>query len=159
VGGASGIQPSTLARTSLSHLVECELHCQKLGLRVRAQIRDFRHIQPRSLPLANTGSFTGLALNTESPRGQHLVPAGTHAEKSAMWSKKITLTGAILTMLLFAGSAVPAVAQTATDQTTARDMNDGDGFDDWGLLGLLGLAGLLGRGRKDRTVVTDTRRV
>jgi MYXO-CTERM domain-containing protein len=73
-----------------------------------------------------------------------------------MWSKKITLTGAILTMLLFAGSAVPAVAQTATDQTTTRDMDGG--FDDWGLLGLLGLAGLLGRGRKDRTV-TDTRRV
>jgi MYXO-CTERM domain-containing protein len=75
-----------------------------------------------------------------------------------MWSKKITLTGAILTMLLFAGSAVPAMAQTATDQTTTRDMGDDDGFDDWGLLGLLGLAGLLGR-RKDRTVVTDTRRV
>jgi MYXO-CTERM domain-containing protein len=76
-----------------------------------------------------------------------------------MRSKKITLAGAILSMLLFAGSAVPAVAQTATDQTTSRDMDDHDGFDDWGLLGLLGLAGLLGRGRKDRTVVTDTRRV
>jgi MYXO-CTERM domain-containing protein len=75
-----------------------------------------------------------------------------------MWSKKITLTGAILAMLVFAGSAMPAVAQTATDQTTTRDMNDDGGFDDWGLLGLLGLAGLLGRGRKDRTV-TDTRRV
>ena len=74
-----------------------------------------------------------------------------------MWSKKITLTGAILTMLLFAGAAVPAVAQTPTDQTTTRDMDDDDGFDDWGLLGLLGLAGLLGR--KGRTVVTDTRRV
>jgi MYXO-CTERM domain-containing protein len=74
-----------------------------------------------------------------------------------MWSKKITLTGAILAVLLFAGSAVPAVGQTATDQTTTRDMDNG-GFDDWGLLGLLGLAGLLGRGRKDRTV-TDTRRV
>jgi MYXO-CTERM domain-containing protein len=75
-----------------------------------------------------------------------------------MWSKKITLTGAILTMLVFAGSAVPALAQTATDQTTTRDMDDDGGFDDWGLLGLLGLAGLMGRGRKDRTV-TDTRRV
>jgi MYXO-CTERM domain-containing protein len=75
-----------------------------------------------------------------------------------MWSKKITLAGAILSMVLFAGSAAPAMAQTATDQTTSRDMDDHDGFDDWGLLGLLGLAGLLGRGRKDRTV-TDTRRV
>jgi hypothetical protein len=74
-----------------------------------------------------------------------------------MWSKKITLTGALLTMLLFGGSAVPALAQTATDQTTTRDMDD-DGFDDWGLLGLLGLAGLLGRKKNDR-VVTDTRRV
>ena len=76
-----------------------------------------------------------------------------------MWSKKITLTGATLTMLMFAGSAVPALAQTATDQTTTRDMDDDDGFDNWGLLGLLGLAGLLGRSRKERTVVTDTRRV
>ena len=75
-----------------------------------------------------------------------------------MWSKKITLTGALLTMLLFAGTAAPTEAQTATDQTTSRDMDDDDGFDDWGLLGLLGLAGLLGRNRKDRTV-TDTRRV
>jgi MYXO-CTERM domain-containing protein len=73
-----------------------------------------------------------------------------------MWSKKFTLAGAILAMLLFAGSAMPAVAQT-TDQTTTRDMDDG-GFDDWGLLGLLGLAGLLGRKKNDR-VVTDTRRV
>ena len=75
-----------------------------------------------------------------------------------MLSKKITLTGAVLTMLLLGGSAVPAMAQTATDQTTTRDMDDDGGFDDWGLLGLLGLAGLMGRGRKDRTV-TDTRRV
>ena len=75
-----------------------------------------------------------------------------------MWSKKIRLTGATLTMLLFAGSAMPALAQTATDQTTTRNMDDDNGFDDWGLLGLLGLAGLLGRGRKDRTV-TETRRV
>lgn len=74
-----------------------------------------------------------------------------------MWSKKITRTGAIVTMLLFAGSAVPALAQTATDQTTTRDTDDG-GFDEWGLLGLLGLAGLLGRKKNDRTV-TDTRRV
>jgi MYXO-CTERM domain-containing protein len=75
-----------------------------------------------------------------------------------MPSNKITLTGAVLTMLLLGGSAVPAMAQTATDQTTTRDMDDDGGFDDWGLLGLLGLAGLMGRGRKDRTV-TDTRRV
>ena len=73
-----------------------------------------------------------------------------------MWSKIITRTGALVTMLLFAGTVVPAAAQTATDQTTTRDMDDG-GFDEWGLLGLLGLAGLLGR-KKDRTV-NDTRRV
>jgi hypothetical protein len=76
--------------------------------------------------------------------------------RDAMWSKKITRTGALVTMLLFAG-VVPAAAQTATDQTTTRDMDDG-GFDEWGLLGLLGLAGLLGRKKNDRTV-TDTRRV
>ena len=64
--------------------------------------------------------------------------------------------GALLAVLLFAGSAVPALAQT-TDTPATRDMDDNDGFDDWGLLGLLGLAGLLGR-KKDR-VVTDTRRV
>ena len=74
-----------------------------------------------------------------------------------MWSRKINLTGAILSMLMFAGSAVPTLAQAGTTQTTTRDVDDDDGFD-WGLLGLLGLAGLLGRGRKDRTV-TDTRRV
>jgi hypothetical protein len=75
-----------------------------------------------------------------------------------MWSKKINLAGVILTILMFAGSAVPSLAEAATAQATTRDMNDDDGFDDWGLLGLLGLAGLMGRGRKDRTV-TDTRRV
>jgi MYXO-CTERM domain-containing protein len=74
-----------------------------------------------------------------------------------MLSNKIIRTSAILGMVLFAGTAVPMSAQT-NDQPATRDMDDHDGFDDWGLLGLLGLAGLLGRGRKDR-VVTDTRRV
>jgi MYXO-CTERM domain-containing protein len=50
----------------------------------------------------------------------------------------------------------PGISQTTTDQTMARD--DDDGFDDWGLLGLLGLAGLMGRKRRDRDVV-ETRRV
>ena len=74
-----------------------------------------------------------------------------------MWSNKISLTCAMLTMLMFAGFGVPSLAEAATAQATTRDVDDDDGFDDWGLLGLLGLAGLLGRGRKDRTV-TDTRR-
>jgi MYXO-CTERM domain-containing protein len=55
-----------------------------------------------------------------------------------------------------AGSVTTALAQTAGEQTTANQTDDG-GFDDWGLLGLLGLAGLLGR-KRDRDVV-DTRRV
>lgn len=75
-----------------------------------------------------------------------------------MRSKKITLTGAILSMLLLAGFSVPASANTGAVQTTSRDMDDDRGFDNWGLLGLLGLAGLMGRKNKDRTV-TDTRRV
>lgn len=69
---------------------------------------------------------------------------------------KVVRRGALLAVLLFAGSVVPALAQT-TDTPATRDMDDDDGFDNWGLLGLLGLAGLLGR-KKDR-VVTDTRRV
>jgi hypothetical protein len=63
----------------------------------------------------------------------------------------------VVTLLLTVGGlATPGVSQTTTDQTMARD--DDDGFDDWGLLGLLGLAGLMGRKRRDRDVV-ETRRV
>ena len=58
--------------------------------------------------------------------------------------------------LLFTGYAVvPAIAQTNVEGTAA-DLDDDDGFDDWGLLGLLGLAGLLGR-KRDRTVVHTNR--
>ncbi len=62
-----------------------------------------------------------------------------------------------VSLLLLAGGIGSAAAQTATDQTITRDIDD-DGFDDWGLLGLLGLAGLLGRKGRDRDVV-ETRRV
>ena len=74
-----------------------------------------------------------------------------------MSSNKIIRTGALLALVLFAGSAVPALAQT-TDTPATRDMDNDGGFDDWGLLGLLGLAGLMGRGKKDGNV-NETRRV
>jgi len=85
------------------------------------------------------------------------VPLGTHMRERQTLSNKTIRTGALLAMVLFAGSAVPVIAQT-TDRPVTRDMDDDGGFDDWGLLGLLGLAGLMGRGKKDR-VVNDTRRV
>jgi MYXO-CTERM domain-containing protein len=58
-------------------------------------------------------------------------------------------------LLLTGIAAAPAQAQTAADQGTMPDRDDG-GFDDWGLLGLLGLAGLLGR-KRDRDVVRTNR--
>jgi MYXO-CTERM domain-containing protein len=63
---------------------------------------------------------------------------------------------AVALLLTIGGVVTPGISQTTTDQTLARD--DDDGFDDWGLLGLLGLAGLMGRKRRDREVV-ETRRV
>ena len=65
--------------------------------------------------------------------------------------------GAVVLGLALMAAVVPVAAQTPTDQTTTRDLDDG-GFDEWGLLGLLGLAGLMGRKRADRNNV-ETRRV
>ncbi len=63
-----------------------------------------------------------------------------------------------VSLLLLASGVGSAAAQTATDQTMTRDMDDDGGFDEWGLLGLLGLAGLLGRKGRDRDGA-ETRRV
>ena len=62
-----------------------------------------------------------------------------------------------LFVITLAATPAVAAAQNATDPVTTRDMDDDDGFDDWGLLGLLGLAGLLGRGRREPDRV-ETRR-
>jgi MYXO-CTERM domain-containing protein len=70
--------------------------------------------------------------------------------------RKILQTGVLMSALVLTGAAMPAAAQTSTDQRTSTDRDD-HGFDNWGLLGLLGLAGLLGR-KRDRNVA-ETRRV
>ena len=60
-------------------------------------------------------------------------------------------------LCLLAALAFTPANVAAQDQTgTMQQLDDDEGFDDWGLLGLLGLAGLLGRKRNDRDRV-DTR--
>lgn len=71
-----------------------------------------------------------------------------------MVTNRLLWTGRIASVLLLSAVAVPAVAQTGTDQPMSAQQDDG--FDDWGLLGLLGLAGLLGR-RRDRDVIEARR--
>jgi len=47
-------------------------------------------------------------------------------------------------------------ATAYAQETDPLDVDEDEGFDDWGLLGLLGLAGLLGlRRQPDRHVVVD----
>jgi MYXO-CTERM domain-containing protein len=75
--------------------------------------------------------------------------------------KKILRTGMVMSGLLLAGAALPAVAQNSVDRGTTTDHDRG--FHDWGLLGLVGLAGLLGRKRErevtHRGTVPNTGRV
>ncbi len=70
---------------------------------------------------------------------------------------KLIRAGAVVAGISLAAAVAPVAAQTTADQTTTRDIDGDNGFDDWGLLGLLGLAGLLGRKRADRDRV-ETRR-
>ena len=61
----------------------------------------------------------------------------------------------LVLMLSVGAFASPVMAQT-TDPVEI-DVDDDDGFDDWGLLGLLGLAGVMGRKRDHRDVVEPRR--
>ena len=70
--------------------------------------------------------------------------------------KKLSFVWALALLFTLAFTAKPAVAQT-TDPAVTTEIEDDDGFDDWGLLGLLGLAGLMGRRRDARDTVEPRR--
>jgi hypothetical protein len=66
--------------------------------------------------------------------------------------KKVTMILSAMAVCFFlAGADSKALAQDASNNTTAQADNGGnDDESDWGLLGLLGLIGLLGLKKKER---------
>lgn len=71
--------------------------------------------------------------------------------------KKVPALWSIALLLSLGLVGKPAVAQTTEPAATGTQIDDDDGFDDWGLLGLLGLAGLMGRRRDPRDTVEPRR--